>query len=50
VVENNTLGRVVALSIWHCYCFIKSAAAAYALNESAEPKPTQSTRVPLIPR
>jgi hypothetical protein len=30
LVENNPLGRVVALSIWQSYCIIKSAAAAYA--------------------
>jgi hypothetical protein len=30
LVENEPLGRVVALSIWQSYCIIKSAAAAYA--------------------
>jgi hypothetical protein len=30
LVENNPLGRVVALSIWESYCVIKSAAAAFA--------------------
>jgi hypothetical protein len=30
LVENNPLGRVIALSIWQSYCIIKSAAAAYA--------------------
>jgi hypothetical protein len=30
LVENNTLGWVVALSIWQCYCIIKSAAAVNA--------------------
>jgi len=30
LVKNNTLVRIVVLSIWLCYCFIKSAAAVYA--------------------
>jgi len=30
LVGNITLGRIVVLSIWHCYCIIKSAASAYA--------------------
>jgi hypothetical protein len=37
LVENNMLGRVVAHSIWQYYSIIKSAAAAYAFNESAKP-------------
>jgi hypothetical protein len=30
LVENDPLGRVVALSIWQSHCIIKSAAAVYA--------------------
>jgi hypothetical protein len=30
LVENNRLHRIVVLSIWQCYCIIKSAAAEYA--------------------
>jgi len=30
LVGNNTLGRIVVLSIWQCYCITKSAASAYA--------------------
>jgi hypothetical protein len=30
LVKNNTLGRIVALSIWQCYCIIKSPAAVHA--------------------
>jgi hypothetical protein len=31
LVENNPLGRGIALLIWQSYCIINSAAAAYAL-------------------
>jgi hypothetical protein len=41
LVENNLLGGVKTLSIWQGYCIIK--------NESANPKVSQSRRVPLIP-
>jgi hypothetical protein len=31
LAENNTLSRIVTPLIWQCYCFIRSAAAAYVV-------------------
>jgi len=49
LVENDLLGRVIALAIWQSHCIITSAAAGYVFNESAKQKLPQLRQVPLIP-